>query len=132
LTFLAVLKAGQTLLLPKPGHDISHLWVVILGPDPETHETVIVNLTTLRDHSDKTVVLSAGEHPFITHATAVNYSDARIVDARKIEAALKVGSFPSHRECSAALLVKIQEGLFASPLTPKKVKDYTGQRLSVP
>ena len=50
-----MLKAGQTLLLPKPGHDVSHIWVLVLSSDPVTMETVMVNVTTRRAHSDSTL-----------------------------------------------------------------------------
>jgi hypothetical protein len=126
-----MLKAGQTLLLPKPGHDVSHLWVLVLSSDPITTETVIVNLTTQRAHSDTTLVLQTGEHSFVKHPSAVHYGDARIVDGRVIEAAITAGTFPVHGDCSAALLKRIQDGLIASPFTPGKVKAYVKQRLSV-
>lgn len=125
-----MLKAGQTLLLPKPGHDVSHLWVLVLSSDPVTMETVIVNMTTQRSHSDSTLVLLVGEHPFVRHPSVVHYEDARIVDGRAIEAALLAGTFPALSDCSAALLKRIQEGLLNSPFTPGKVKTYVRHRLS--
>lgn len=125
-----MLKAGQTLLLPKPGHDVSHLWVLILCSDPVTMETVIVNLTTQRSHSDTTLVLQPGDHPFVKHPSVVHYGDARIVDGRPIEAALMAGTFPAHSDCSPDLLHRIQEGLLTSPFTPGKVKMYVRRRLS--
>jgi len=127
-----MLKAGQTLLLPKPGHDVSHIWVLVLSSDPVTMETVMVNVTTRRAHSDSTLVLQAGEHPVVKHPSVVHYGDARIVDGRAIEAALGAGTFPAHSDCSAALLKRIQEGLLASPFTPGKVKTYVTLRLSPP
>lgn len=124
-----MLKAGQTILLPKPGQDTYHLWVILLAQEPAMNETVMVNLTTQREHSDKTTILQTGDHPFVVHTTAVHYADARIVDARKIAAALENGAFPTHCDCSGALLDKIRSGLFASPFTPGKVKTYVAQRL---
>ena len=127
-----MLRAGQTLLLPKPGQDVSHLWVVLFAADPVTSETVIVNLISLRDHSDQTLLLQAGEHPFIRHSTVVHYADARIVGGRALAAALAAGTFPSHNDCSAQLLEKMRQGLIASPFTARKVKDYARRRLSAP
>ena len=115
-------RAGQTLLLPKPGHDTKHLWVVAVAANPATQEVVIVNLTTQRPHSDATVVLQPSDHEFVNHPTVVFYADARIVDGRTIDAAIEGGMFPTHRDCSPALLLRIQQGLFDSPHTPQKVK----------
>jgi hypothetical protein len=124
-----MLKAGQTILLPKPGQDTLHLWVIVLASDPVTHEIVIVNLTTQRHQSDGTVVLQPGAHPFVQHATVVFYADARISDAKLIAAAIEAGTFRTHDDCSPELLFRIQQGLFASPHTPKKVKSFAATRL---
>ena len=123
-----MLKAGQTILLPKPGHSTPHLWVVLLAPDPVSHETVIVNLTSQKTHSDNTVVLQPGEHPFVQHPTVVFFADARIVDAKHIAAAMEAGTFQSHQDCSAALVLRIQHGLLASTMTPQKVKLFAGRQ----
>ena len=125
-----MLKAGQTLLLPKPGQDVSHLWVVLLDPDPRTHETVIVNLTTQREHSETTTVLKPGEHPFVKHPTVAYYADARIADGRAIAAAIESRTYPAREICSAALLEKLREGLLASTFTPRKVKAHAQLRLA--
>lgn len=124
-----MLKAGQTILLPKPGHATLHLWVIVLAPDSVTHETVIVNLTSQKPHSDNTVVLQPGEHPFVQHPTVVFFADARIVDAKHITAAMQADTGQPHQDCSAALLLKIQQGLFVSIMTPQKVKFFTDSRL---
>lgn len=123
-----MLKAGQTILLPKPGQATLHLWVIVLAPDPASQETVIVNLTSQRTHSDTTVVVQPGEHPFVQHPTVVFFADARIVDANHIAAAMKAGTFHTHQDCSAALLLKIQQGLLASTMTPQKVKLFAGRQ----
>ncbi len=70
-----MLQAGQTILLPKPGSDIAHLWVVLTAPDV-TGTVVLVNFTTQRAHSDPTLILQPGDHRFIKHPTAVHYADA--------------------------------------------------------
>jgi len=124
-----MLKAGQTILLPKPGQETMHLWVVVVAPDPASHETVIVNLTTQRPHSDNTVVLQLGAHPFVLHPTVVVFADARIVDAKPLMALMKAGTFQAHQDCSPVLLLRIQQGLLASAHTPQKVKTFVGQRL---
>lgn len=123
-----MLKAGQTILLPKPGHSTPHLWVVLLAPDPVSNETVIVNLTSQKTHSDNTVVLNPGEHPFVQHPTVVFFADARIVDAKLVAAAMQAGAFQALDNCSDAMLLKIQQGLLASSLTPQKVKLFASRQ----
>ena len=80
MTFSAghVVSAGETYKLRKPGDDTPHLWAVITNPDQDDN-VVIVNLTTRQPHSDDTVVLSRGEHPFVRHETVISYQDARLV-----------------------------------------------------
>jgi len=35
-----MIKAGQTILLPTPGHEIAHQWVVVISAQPETVEVL--------------------------------------------------------------------------------------------
>ena len=88
----------------------------------------MVNATTLRSHSDTTVILKKGDHPYIVHDSVVFYADARIVDSRQIEAGIKAGLFPQLAACSAALLKSVQAGLVQSPFTPNKVIDFFKKR----
>jgi hypothetical protein len=70
---------GDSFMLPRPGQDTEHLWVLITRPNPATHEAIMVNVTTQRPHSDTTAILKVGEHPFIKQPSVVFYSDARTV-----------------------------------------------------
>lgn len=60
-----MLALGDTVLIPKPGQDKSHLWVVVTAVNPQSGEVIIVNFTTERPHSDKTLVIQPGEHRFV-------------------------------------------------------------------
>jgi hypothetical protein len=115
-------ELGDSFMLPKPGHDTEHLWVLITNPDPESYEAIMVNITTQRPHSDKTTVLDSGEHPFIKQPSVVFYSDARTVDTRLLDAAVQRGAYRGHAAFDAAVLGKIQAGLAVSPFTPRKIK----------
>lgn len=119
-----MLGLGDSVLLPKPGQDIPHLWVILTEPEPGTGRAVIVNLTTKRPHSDVTVVLQPGDHPFVQHETVVNYSDARMVETRRLEAAILSGLCRRHQSLDARILKRIQDGLLKSPFTPNKIKTY--------
>ena len=62
---------GDSFMLPKPGQDTEHLWVLITRPNPQTHTTIMVNVTTQRPHSDTTTILNAGEHPFVQKPSVI-------------------------------------------------------------
>ena len=117
-----MLALGDTVLLPKPGHDKPHLWVLVSGVNPQSGEVIIVNFTTERPHSDKTVVIQPGEHRFVDRPTVVFYSDARFTTLAALNAAVNQGVATQHDPLSRALLNRVQAGLLASPLTPTKIK----------
>ncbi len=117
-----MLALGDTILLPKPGQETSHLWVLVSSINPQNGEVIIVNFTTERPHSDTTVVIQPGEHRFVDRPTVVFYSDARFAKLAAIESAVIQGIANRHDPLTPALLKRVQDGLLMSPLTPAKVK----------
>ena len=113
---------GDSFMLPKPGRETEHLWVLITNPDPVTHEAIMVNVTTQRPHSDTTTILNAGDHPFVQKPSVIFYADARIADARLLDAAVRRGACRTNTAFQPAVMRRIQDGIVASPLTPKKIK----------
>ena len=113
---------GDSFMLPKPGHDTEHLWVLLTSPHPQTREAIMVNVTTQRPHSDTTTILNAGDHPFVQKPSVIFYADARIVDTRLLDAALQRGAYRGHATFSAEVIVRMQAGVSVSPFTPKKIK----------
>jgi hypothetical protein len=113
---------GDTIILPKPGAEKEHLWVVVTKPEPATGEVIMVNLTTRRPHSDTTTVLLPGEHPFIDRPTVAFYPDAWLAKAALLDSSIAQGVGRNHAVASPALLVKLQNGLMASPFTPAKIQ----------
>lgn len=81
----------------------------------------MVNITTLRSHSDRTVILRKGDHPYILHDSVVSYQDAQELSVVKIQAQIDRG-WPQCDSCSDELLKKVQAGLLASPFTKKSIK----------
>ena len=79
---------GDTFVLPKPGQETEHLWVLITNPDPVTHEALMVNVTTQRPHSDTTTILNVGDHQFVQKPSVIFYADARAVDTRLVSLVL--------------------------------------------
>jgi hypothetical protein len=88
---------------------------------------LLINFTTLRPHSDRTVEIQSGEHPFVAHATVAHYADARLTAAPAIEAAIASGLFRTHQDCSPALLDRLLAGALASPHTSAKIKRHLRQ-----
>jgi hypothetical protein len=120
-----LLKSGDSFLIPKTGGSTEHLWIVLTDPDVDG-KSVCVNITTQQNHSETTVVLNKGDHPFVQHASVVYYTDARILDLNLVQQALetKTTMFACvlHKPCSQDLLKRIREGLLKSRQTPKKIK----------
>jgi hypothetical protein len=108
---------------PGSGNPISHLWFVITEPD-ENGFCVIVSLTTLRYAKDQTVTLVPGDHPYISHASIILYAKPLIVEAQKLKTLIAAGTIQRHDDCTDALLKLIQQGVSASPFTPKKVIEF--------
>ena len=119
------MNCGDTLLIPAPGSgQVSHLWIIATRPCPTTHRCVIVNITTLRNDQDQTVTLVRGDHPFVNHQSTIRYSDAQIADVRSLRRDLAAGVLVPHQPCSPEILKLVQDGVFASPYTPKKIQNF--------
>ena len=118
-----VVSAGETYKLRKPGDDTPHLWAVITDPNQDDN-VVIVNLTTRQPHSDDTVILRRGEHPFVRHETVISYQDAMLVKTSALTQAVRGGAATMHTAFRLDVLTKIQCGLEKSPYTPDIVKTY--------
>jgi hypothetical protein len=123
-------KAGDAFLLPRGAESIPHLHAVVLASDPATGECIIVNFTTKRRGTEQTLVLEAGDHPFIHHETCARFDDAGIVRLDQLNAAEAKGLVVRQPSFKPAVLKRIQDGLLKSSFTPKIVKEkfYLWQR----
>ncbi len=105
------MDCGDTFLMPAPGGAATpHLWIIVTQP-----------VTTLRNSKDQTVILRAGDHPFIRHDSTIFYGDAMIVDARRLEAEIAAALALVRETCPPATLKLVQDGVAASPFTRPKV-----------
>jgi hypothetical protein len=102
----------------------AHLWFVLTDPDPETRKVVLVMLVTERAHTDRTVRLEVGDHPFVRHPSNVDYGTARYAPAGRLADALASGRATEDTDMSAPLLARVRAGLLASGHTPNDVADY--------
>jgi hypothetical protein len=123
------LQCGDTFLLPRKSSATEHLWIIITDPDPKTSEAVCVNITSRRSDSETTVIITAGEHPFVTRESVTYYKDARIIALSAVEQMLRFGSkgqfaCAQHQPCGKALLTRIQQGVLASDSPSKDLQNY--------
>lgn len=81
-------------------------------------------LVSAKPHTDKTVTIQKGEHPFVVHDSNVDYGTAGLFLVRKIETSLANGSYKLHADMSDALLKKVQTGLLQSPRTIHAIANY--------
>jgi hypothetical protein len=116
------MACGDAFLMPAPGGSaIPHLWIFVTERHPETHSAVIVSVTTLAEGKDQTIILRRGDHPFITHDSTISYRHAKIVDCRQIDAQVQAKTIEPRTACTPKLLKEIQDGLFASEFTAKRI-----------
>ncbi len=66
------MRCGDTFLMPAPGGSaVPHLWIVITEPTGNPPVVIIVNITTLQQGAEQTVILQRVDHPFIRHESVV-------------------------------------------------------------
>lgn len=100
-----------------------HLWVVIVELPGQPEKVVAVSLTSKRPDSDTTVVLQSGDHRFIKHDTVVYYADARLFSKSDLISRIELRLFEPDEAFSEEKVKIIQRGLFASPFTPRDIKN---------
>lgn len=120
---------GDTVFFDQMYQRKRHLWVVLTSPQGATAKSVMVNLTSKSSHSDRTVVLHKGDHPFIEHPTVVNYGEARFVNVDEVKKQIRNNMVTTHHPFEPDVLKRIQDGIPRSPQTPRKIKEYCAERL---
>jgi len=92
----------------------------------------MVNVTSKKPHhKDLTVVLTAGEHPRITHESIVYYQDARFVYTNLVEQSFLLGVGSRESACTPQLLKKVRQGLLTSPFIEPDIRAYYQGRIRV-
>ncbi len=120
-----VICAGRSLLLRETPHQKKpHLWFVLTDASGEPAEVVIVMVRSTRSFTDESVTLDVGDHPFVKHESAVQFSTARRFRVRRILRAMHIGHCNLKEDMSAELLARVREGLLRSPYTVHHISDY--------
>jgi hypothetical protein len=117
------LYAGRALIL-RDARIGTHLWFVLTDPDPDRNSMVLVMLVTVKPHTDRTLHLVVGDHPFVRHESAVDFGTATYVPSVKLQDALVSGRATLAADMSADLLARVRAGLLASARTPNDIVDH--------
>lgn len=112
------MQAGDTFLLASGRVPTLHLWVILWGPAGPADAYLAVMLTTLRPYSDKACTLTAGDHPFIRHDTAVAYREVQRFTEEKLQHLIGNGTAKPRQPLDRAILERIRAGFFTSAYTP--------------
>jgi len=107
-------SAGDAFLVPddpeNPRH--YHLWIIISDPIANQEENLWVRITTWEPwkKDDACTLDRADGYAFIKHLSSVDYRNARIEKAARIEKWLAAGQVKVQPNVGAALLAKIRAG----------------------
>lgn len=101
-----------------------HLFFILTDPDPVTGTVIAAMVVTAKAHTDKTVTLHAGDHPFIRHESNVDFSVAGYIHPARLQRALAQGKCDIQPDIDAALLAKVRIGLLTSSRTINEIGDY--------
>lgn len=115
-------QPGDTLLWDA-GHEGWHLWVVVTDPDPDDHKQVLVMIVSARRHTDKTLSLPPGSHPFIQHESHLDYGGARPFPQSKIATAIAHGKAKLQPPLAPEWLERVREAILQSARTIHDVAD---------
>ena len=123
-----VIAAGRTFLLP-PGPDVPlHLWLVLTDPDPKTSEVAAVMVVTAKDYTDPTVILKAGEHPFIKHDSSVQFGTVQLLKCSLLAREMKKGRCHLKEDLKPEVLARVRKGLLQFPFTVRALRTYCEPR----
>jgi hypothetical protein len=75
-------------------------------------------LTTDRGYTDQTCILNVGDHPFIRHATSVDYRVCSQWRAARIQEYVATGIAKPRAPMDAAVLERIRAGFFKAGRLP--------------
>lgn len=107
---------GQTFWNKRGPKEPPHLWVVIVGGSRADEVLVLVNFTDANgSDSDPTVLLKAGDHPFITKATCVNFKDAISPTVSQLSEAVSRGLSHEREKLDGDTLLYIQQEFVEHP-----------------
>jgi hypothetical protein len=129
-----VICAGSCLLLAEPAEpplNKPHLWFVLTDPSGNPPSVVAVMMRTVTRFTDSTVILQPGDHPFIKHDLAIQYSNAQRFNVERLTRAMHSGRCHLRDTMSPELLDRVRRGLLESLYTVHAVRDYCKSKFAL-
>ena len=121
---------GTSFLLGGGKTEILHLHGVISDTDEELN-CLVVPVTTWREKDgqplrwqDKSCILDAGAHPFITHKSWIFYAQARSMSFKDIFEGIRDGRLIKKEEMPAAAILDIQKGAKTTKFLPSELQQF--------
>ena len=121
-------RAASVLVPSGPGEK-RHLFALLLEPVVvdgygSAPQVLMASICTVRPglFVDQSCLLSAGDHPFITHDSYVDYSFARMESQAHVEQCVAAGTFTAKEDCSPELIRRIIQGALVSKRIPREFK----------
>lgn len=114
------LKVGSAFIMKGTGGannpDGAHL-IVCIAKVPPDQNYIVVPVVSLHAFSDKSCVLSVGDHPFIRHESCAAYDHARCISIAAFRSEVKSGRIIQQPSASTDVLGRLQVGLVKSDET---------------
>lgn len=114
--------AGRAFLLVGGPVGKAHLWFLLTDPDT-TGRVLQAMLVSSQPHTDKTVVIIQGDHPWVRHESNIDFGGARFFPVSKLASANAQGRLRLEADMTPELLARVQTGLLASSRTIHEIKD---------
>jgi hypothetical protein len=124
---VSFIRAGRTFTMPGPGKNQTHLWMVLTDPDALTDKVIAVMVVSEKPHTDKTMMLNVGDHPFIQHPSNIDYGTADLVHRGKLEGLVNSAG-KVRQNLSPKMLEAARAGIFGSSRCRNYVKEYFSTR----
>lgn len=103
----------------------AHCWVLVVET-ANAKQFIGVMLVSLKPHSDRTVILQVGDHPFIQHETSVDYGSATVLVTSKLDSWVSSKRAALQQPMDPAVMHRIRHGVCDSTRTPNHVKAVMG------
>jgi hypothetical protein len=113
--------AGETFFFREKQ---AHLWIVASDPAIDSSRVVLFNMTTYRPglpHKEAVCLLQPGDHSFVTHATCINYHDARVLPDSHLTSLLARDRIVLSDKLDDPILQKVRQGASLSRLIKYEV-----------
>lgn len=119
---------GTAFLVPSGPRDYLHLHVVCNDGGNTPDWRILVSISSIKDHKfhDPSCEIEAGEHPFISRRSFVEYRHAQQRSAEQIKRCLETGAYVAKEPVSQELLDRIVAGFSVSDFTDPWVLEIIG------